>query len=337
LALFASYVGNKLDVQPIWLPALSKDSVRRILGLEDLSKSLGYLATFIRYRHAPAETWTDWQKALDDACQWMGETIFATLLKEMPPTTTESGLTLVPCGFLSLLPLHAARIGTETGSVYLSELFPISYIPNARAMVRYKPAASDLRLLLVASPEPVSASPLPYVEYETKQAEKVWSKHDRVVLRGQDATVGNVVSHLVDCSIFHFAGHAQANIVSPGHSGIQLSHDAVLTVDRLAALKLDLQLAILSGCETAVPGLESVNELIGLPTALVQAGTRGVIGSMWLVRDQSSALLIGEFHRYWRKDGDSPIKALHKAQRLLRDSGFEHPAYWAAFAFTGIE
>jgi tetratricopeptide (TPR) repeat protein len=337
LALLASSLGGILDVRPIWLPALTEESVRRILGFEDLSNSRGYLATFIRYRHAPAETWTDWQNALDDACRWMGETIFATLLEEMPTTTTEPGLTLVPCGFLSLLPLHAARIGTETGSAYVSEMIPIGYSPNARAMIRYKPATSNLRLLLVASPEPVSASPLPYVEYETKQAEKVWPERDRVVLRGQDATVEKVVSHLVDCSIFHFAGHAHANIVRPGQSGIQLSHDVVLNVERLSALKIDLQLAILSGCETAVPGLESVNELIGLPTALVQAGTRGVIGSMWLVRDQSSALLIGEFHRYWRKDGDSPIKALHKAQQLLRDSGFEHPAYWAAFAFTGIE
>ena len=80
-----------------------------------------------------------------------------------------------------------------------------------------------------------------------------------------------------------------------------------------------------------------MNELIGLPTALVQAGTRGVIGSLWKVVDKSTALLMGEFHRLWRDEGASPIAALHDAQKHVRACGYDDPFYWAPFSFTGIE
>ncbi|MET9248020.1 CHAT domain-containing protein [Nonomuraea sp. NPDC003709] len=99
-----------------------------------------------------------------------------------------------------------------------------------------------------------------------------------------------------------------------------LAGDAVLTVADLAGLGLDARLVILSACETAVPGTMLPEEVIGLPTAMLQAGTAGVVGSMWAVLDSRALLLMAAFCEKWRGDGLSPADALRAAQRWMRST-----------------
>ena len=114
------------------------------------------------------------------------------------------------------------------------------------------------------------------------------------------------------------------------------------------------------------------DELVGLPSGLLQAGASAVVGSLWEVPDPSTALLLGHFYRLHLGEGLSAATALHQAQRWLRESNsaelglaewyeklaeqsgassalrkaayyrtipdekpFSHPYYWAAFTFTG--
>lgn len=334
LAIVAHLTTGEMQLSPVWLPELRQGDFYKHIGIDDLTDAETYLGAFLDYRRDPPGFWEQWKDVLEQTCTWMGQVALETLLAALPAEIEQSGIALVPCGYLSLLPWHAARL--KSGE-FASALLPIAYSPNARALVRYREPPSDLELLLVADPQPVSSIPLPFVHYEVDQTQKVWPDEKTTVLEDTEATVTSVTGILDAHSVFHFVGHAHADIVDPVRSGLQLAHDQVLTVEQLADQKIDLQLAILSACETAVPGLESVNELVSLPTALVQIGSRGVIGSMWLVLDQASALLISEFHRHWRKSGDSPLESLHAAQRTLRETGMEHPAYWAAFTFTGID
>jgi CHAT domain-containing protein len=77
---------------------------------------------------------------------------------------------------------------------------------------------------------------------------------------------------------------------------------------------------VLSACETAVPGIELPDELIGLPGGLLQAGASGVIGSLWRVGDEATALLMRRFYRGWLEEALEPAEALRRAQRWVRDA-----------------
>ncbi len=137
--------------------------------------------------------------------------------------------------------------------------------------------------------------------------------------------------------MFHFIGHAFANWRDPERGGLLLAENQMLTVGDLAHMRIKLRLAILSACETGVPGLELPDEVIGLPSALVEAGVAGVLASLWAVADESTARLMSEFHRRWRQQGVAPAQALHRAQLHLRHSDdYHHLHYWAAFTYTGV-
>jgi CHAT domain-containing protein len=120
------------------------------------------------------------------------------------------------------------------------------------------------------------------------------------------------------------------------------------------------RLAVLSACETGLPGAKLPEEAVSLPSGLIQAGVAGVVGSLWAVSDVSTALLMARFYDLWRKEGLEPPEALRQAQIWLRDStnaekeaffrhalpelgatrrfqdlDFAHPFYWAAFSYVG--
>jgi CHAT domain-containing protein len=99
------------------------------------------------------------------------------------------------------------------------------------------------------------------------------------------------------------------------------------------------------------------DEVIGLPTGLLQAGAAAVIGSLWSVDDLATAVLLARFYRLWRQDGLEMSEALRQAQRWMRDltaeernntlpgifpdggapaaRPYSHPFFWAAFQFNG--
>ncbi len=100
--------------------------------------------------------------------------------------------------------------------------------------------------------------------------------------------------------------------------------DGLLTLRDLLDLRLSnqggIRLAILSACETGLSRIELADEVIGLPTGLLQAGVAGVVASLWSVSDLSTILLLVRFYDFWREDGTYPSKALPQAQVWVRDT-----------------
>jgi CHAT domain-containing protein len=119
----------------------------------------------------------------------------------------------------------------------------------------------------------------------------------------------------------------------PLESGLLLAQDDWLTLRDLLAQRIPgSRLAVLSACETGIPGTELPDEVIGLPTGLQQVGVAGVIASLWSVSDISTALLVTRFYHLWRGDGLEPPEALRQAQIWLRDTtNGEKKAYFQQF------
>jgi CHAT domain-containing protein len=179
-------------------------------------------------------------------------------------------------------------------------------------------------------------------------------------LRHDEATIDEVCQALPNHAIVHFACHGKTEFFDPLTSGLAMSNGR-LTLSKLFSLKLTagnkrgIRLAVLSACETGLPGLDLADEAIGLPVGLLQAGVAGAIASLWAVNDQSTMILLTKFYDLWRTDRLTPPAALRQAQQWLRHAtnsevaqllrmrtdhpnnrDYSHPYYWAGFSYTGI-
>jgi CHAT domain-containing protein/tetratricopeptide (TPR) repeat protein len=306
-----------------------------------------------------------WLTALDDITDWLWHTCIGPVFKHLKRVPRAA---LIPCGLLSLLPLQAAWRSTARGQRrYALEGMTLTYVPNARSLVAAAARTAqgpDKSLLIVADPAPTRLSRLPYATAEGRAARSGFEQH--LQLKQKQATREKVIAALSEYETVHMACHAFADVNNPLQSGFVLAEDQLLTVEDLLHARLDLlRLAVLSACETNVPGEQLPDEIVSLSSAFFQAGTDAVIASQWEVLDASTLILMARFYHLWRKKKLPPAEALRQSQlwmratpdrvksRQLRNllpkailrqlaesphgiSSHEHPDHWAAFAYVGI-
>ena len=198
----------------------------------------------------------------------------------------------------------------------------LTYAPNARAVLAAEQLAAQVpadRLLAVDEPRPVRAPSLPSAAHETAAACAAFANRSRR-LRHEQASRQAVADALDDARVLHLACHGRADLATPLNSGLVLAGDELLLLRELFASRLSARLGVLSACETAVPGTALPDEVVSLPTGLLQAGVAGVVASLWAVPDDRTMLLMADFYERWRRKGRSPAQALRQAQRWLRDS-----------------
>ena len=96
------------------------------------------------------------------------------------------------------------------------------------------------------------------------------------------ATVSEVLSHLSTASIVHFACHGKQNWGNPLESALLLDNGGKISVERIMQHDMrNAQLAFLCACETAMGEKEVPDESMHLGAALLFAGFKGVIATMW--------------------------------------------------------
>jgi hypothetical protein len=259
-------------------------------------------------------------QAVDRVTAWLWSAVMGPLLGALPTCNT---VRIVPIGPVGLLPLQAAWTPDSSapdGRRYALDTVTITYAPNARAFLtsmRRVRARRAERILAVGDPQPVQSSPLPHAAAEADAVRRLF-QHGRLLVHRQ-ATKQELLRALRECDVLHMACHGKANILVPLASALSLADDEPLSLRDILALQLaDLRLAVLSACETAVPGQVLAAEAIGFPAGLVQAGAAGVISSQWRVADASTRALMERFYHLWRNERLEPPEALRRAQLWLR-------------------
>jgi CHAT domain-containing protein len=234
-----------------------------------------------------------------------------------------SDLVMIPGGLLGLLPLHAAwraDPATPTGRRYALDDAVWSYAPNGRALSAARELAaapSSARALVIVDPQPVSAPGLRWAGFEGLVAAAA-SPGPATVLRAGEATAAAFAREAGDAALVHLACHGVADLDAPLESGLLMAGNQWVTLRDLLARKLRVRLAVLSACETSLPGTDLPDEVVALPTGLLQAGVAGVIASQWAVPDLATAILMTEF--YGRLRSNAPAAALRDAQKWVRDT-----------------
>jgi CHAT domain-containing protein len=112
--------------------------------------------------------------------------------------------------------------------------------------------------------------------------------------------------------------------------------DGILTGLEVAALDLhETELVVLSACETGVGDVGTGDGVYGLRRALVLAGSRSQVMSLWRVDDAATRDLMVDFYKRLLA-GAGRADALRDAQlEMLAIPNREHPYYWAAFIQSG--
>ncbi|MGW6504898.1 CHAT domain-containing protein [Nonomuraea angiospora] len=263
-----------------------------------------------------------WDSSLEEITGWLWPAVMGPVLEALG---TAGEAVLVAGGLLGLLPLHAAWTPdpvTPTGRRHALDAMPLSYTPNARSLRSARALAAQVapqRLLAVAEPLPVSAPRLRRAAAEAEIAAAAFPGSP-VVLSGERATTLAFASGAPRADVLHLGCHGFADLAGPLDSGLLMAGNRRVTLRDLFGLRLRVRLAVLSACETAMPGTELPDEVVSLPTGLLQAGVAGVVASQWAVPELATAMLVALFYRGWRQERMTPAAALRQAQRWLRDS-----------------
>jgi CHAT domain-containing protein len=231
--------------------------------------------------------------------------------------------TLIPTGYLSFLPLHAAWVDDATkptGKRYALDEMTFTYAPNARSLN----AAADIAQRTGADSMLAIDNPSNDLLNSSREvAAAIASFPQHKVLKQKEAAIASVLDALPHCNILHLSCHGTANPSEPLNSGLLMS-DGLLTLRQLLDLRLSerggIRLAVLSACETGLTGVELADEAIGLPTGLLQAGVAGVVASLWSVSDLSTMILLTRFYDLWRTEGLEIAQAFRQAQQWVRDT-----------------
>jgi CHAT domain-containing protein/Tfp pilus assembly protein PilF len=149
---------------------------------------------------------------------------------------------------------------------------------------------------------------------------------------------------LSEYRILHFATHGFLNNKIPALSGLVFSlvdehgrpRNGFLRLHEIYNLKLNADLVVLSGCQTALGRDINGEGLIGLTRGFMHAGAPRVVASLWNVNDQATANLMKLFYQRMLKDGLSPAAALQAAQvAMWKTEPNAVPYRWGAFILQG--
>jgi CHAT domain-containing protein len=155
-------------------------------------------------------------------------------------------------------------------------------------------------------------------------------------LIGEQVTEEAVKLQIQDCSWIHIAGHGQQDKTNPLKSHIGL-HKGTLELGTI--LQMDLSSAefiFLSICDTfrEITGGSDMGEVF------IAAGFQGVVGTMWVMKDDDGPRVAKTFYTYLCANDGKPqardaAKALQLAVREMRDNNVSN-MHWVPFIHKGI-
>ena len=270
---------------------------------------------------------------LQSVLEWLWDVAVCPILNALdftqPPINDEwSRIWWIPTGKLSRLPFHAAGRHSEGSFDTVLDRVISSYSPSIKALihgrrnreVRVHEQVTGNALLIN-----VPGSGLPFAKDEVEMLANLCSSMELNPVKPASQR-DEILKHMHECKIFHFASHGESNLLEPSQSCLVLDGGKSLTVADLRHSKLQDTapfLAYLSACSTKVNEAEDLlDEEIHLVSAFQLAGFRHVVGTLWEVSDRHCVTIARVLYETIRDEGmtDKAVgRGLHRAVRTLRD------------------
>jgi CHAT domain-containing protein/tetratricopeptide (TPR) repeat protein len=298
----------------------------------------------------------DWQKDF--------QKISGMLPKNIAPFGQDrySHVLIIPDGFLSLVPFELLP---NTSGQPLLESRDVTYMPSAVLLLRgAMQNASATRLpwqqqlvgfgdpavvgsgesSLTSAPRGEINRSLPASGEEIRGIARMSAGRTKLFLGAEDRKRTFFASAHSGAALLHVSTHAVADMDDPERSRLLFSPDEPGQPNNYLFLKelydLDLRgtsLATLSACDTERGRLVPGEGIQAFSRALLAAGSRSALTTLWRVPDQPTAEFMQHFYFYLLKKHKSKAEALRltKLEFLHSGTALSHPRYWAAFVLNG--
>ncbi|MCE7980823.1 MAG: CHAT domain-containing protein [Caldilinea sp. CFX5] len=304
----------KQGAAPRWVSLCKVDAVTQWLNL------LRLLLAPIQSAATAEQRQTVARKQLASAEQLLTELRALLLAPLVPYLPTTGPLYLAPDSQLFALPWSALFVGLADTDL------TISLIPSAATLALAVQQSSPHQ----ANAQPAFAlgyagePPLHFIDAELTAIRTAFP----TVTIINPATVA-AMDAIRSPRFLHIAAHAHSDPNRPLLSAIELADGQFLLAD-LLRLQLRGSLVVLSACDT-VTMPEQGGVALALAGACLIAGAQ-TVASLWPVDDEATCLLMGCFYRALRA-GHPVAQALKIAQAEVRNHGYLHPYYYAAFQY----
>jgi CHAT domain-containing protein len=119
------------------------------------------------------------------------------------------------------------------------------------------------------------------------------------------------------------------------------SDEGIMTAEKVLSLKLrGTDIVVLSACETGLGDVKSGEGVFGLRRAFTQAGTKGIVMSMWSVPDRETKEIMVNFYTNILVKKMKRPEALRQAilaelSEVKKRYNGTNPFFWGAFVYLG--
>jgi len=208
-----------------------------------------------------------------------------TIVELIPKGVTKQIL-FAPFGELSLLPLHSIYLQEE--GQYLIEKYQISYIPSLSLLPQLQ--NRDLNNNLFIS---------------TDEFEEEGEYYKLFVENGHTISDIDTVQFKVRVdnqkyNIVHISTHGFSDLNNPFNSYLEFKK-SVLSLLQIHGLKLDINLVVLSACETYLGTLQGADEVLAFERALLIAGARSIVSTFSTVDISNAHDFMTTFYKNYTK------------------------------------
>lgn len=262
------------------------------------------------------------------------KTLHNWLIAPIKSELKTSRVAIVPYGVLHDVPFAAL---SRDGKSYLGDEHTIFMLPSVSVLPFISPRSKPTgqRLLVFANDQ---SEGLPRLRHAYEEATEIASLYNTRAVLGDAAEASLFTKSAGDYELVHLIAHIEHDKQNPELVRIVLGRDhgnseSLDTAQLLGLELLQTDLVVLSGCQSEVGRRTRGDDILGLSRALIYAGSRSVIASLWSVDDAATRLLMVAFYRHLR-EGLSKADSLRAAQMEVRQK-YPHPYYWAGFVLTG--
>jgi len=319
--------------------------------------------TIVQFRQALEQPTSD---ALTPARQ-----LYDWLIKPLEnDLTTAEAQTIIyaPDGQLRYIPLAALHDGKQ----WLIERFRVNNITAASIDDLNTQPQSELSLLaaafaqgnynIQAGKQQFSFSGLPFAGREVENLATTIPSTTKLV--DNDFSKAATLPQMDSYSVVHFATHAAFVPGNPDNSFILFGNGDYVTLGEVREewFLTNVDLIVLSACETGVGGMGNGEEILGFGYLMQNAGARAAIASLWSVSDGGTQALMNSFYGLLTTGKLTKAEALRQAQIALITGDYSavgdnrgsliveyvgsqlppdvsknlnHPYYWAPFILIG--
>jgi CHAT domain-containing protein len=290
--------------------SISKDSAEVVLlpvWAGELNRLLGNLIIEGEPRRVNAQ--------LQQLGQWLIAPIEAKL------KTTR--LAIVPHRGLHRVPFAALKDKQET---WLCDRFSLYHLPSASILKLRGPAVQGPPRLLAASCAQTRLQSLPKLDFAESEATAVARIFGATPLT--NPSKDEIRRRLAQANIALFSMHADRD-------RMYLEKEVIASGDIYQWDLRSFDLVMLSACRTAGSSATEGDELEGLTRAMLVAGARSVVASLWSLNDIAGSRIATGFFRNLMERGLSKEEALRRAQIEAREAASGEVAKWAPFVLVG--